>query len=958
MHDTALKIGEMFLAQYWRETYSVVVELGSYDVNGSLRKFQPSGSHWIGLDIECGPSVDVCIKPGAPLPLKSESVDVVLASSVFEHDEAFWQTFEELCRITRTGGVIYINAPSNGGYHRYPQDCWRFYPDASRALEKWVRSKGTEITLIESFVADREGDMWNDFVAVFGKGNVGPFAAPDYIHSHVSCRNVLRLGDPSVLHHRPATQDMDLLHAQVSAVAGLREAERLDLAEKGLLERDYRRIRMASGGAPGSLRPRVFTAHGTVLYVDPASRELRHGAIEQSPENAFFVAGGANGRIVHETGNDLQQTICLPHRSHAMDGPAVGDGPEEPTFFEATRIRRNWFALRAAGRFLCAELDGRVTLSRELCRAWESFLISDAIFRPDAKAGQSGAGRPPALGEDAGEMPEARGPRQYWGAESTAPGARQGRFARRRVIVVRHRGNLANKMIQYMGALTLASRIKGCEIVNVSIPEWGIELPDDTHNELFFDNIDLWTWDPFRPHVEDLSAIANRSESIRIMMGDHLLRMEFLRRPQHYNAIFPEGSSSSSNVLTEDDILINIRAAELLDGVPHYPLLPVSFYEDVVARTGKNPVFMGQLTPSRYVQHLRERFSGARFIESLGARADFDLIRSAKNIVISVSTFSWLAAWLSEAETIIIPLAGFYNPAHHREVDLLPVDDIRYRYFLFPLSYGLPEEQSLEYHRRIAGRWKEISRNQVALLKSASPFLRVPRENYDGGLPSRLARAPAITFDPVWYAHHYVDAAMEISEGWFEDPLHHYLEVGRLRGYLPVRPVRAWSPLDLSLPNLALGKLATQSSVSEWSRGATPEKDAGNAVNGQPSQDYGCHTDNDPNPWWMVDLASTARVSFIRIFNRDFIPDWMQRRASPLLVEASVDGKVWTLLLRTEQGHLFGGYSGGAPLVWSSSEPVEARFVRISILRKEYLHLAEVEIYGTALQHPQSPPLA
>lgn len=952
MHDTALEIGGKFLAQYWRETYSVVVELGSHDASGSLRKFQPSGSRWIGLDMACGPSVDVCIEPGARLPLKSESVDVVLASSAFEHDEAFWQMFEELCRITRAGGLIYINAPSSGGHRRYPQDFWRSYPDAARALEKRVGSTGTEIALIESFVADREGDNWTDFVAVFRKGAVGRFAAPGYIHSHVACRNVLRAGDPPVLRNGPATRDMDLRHDQVSAVADLKEAERLDLAERSLLERNDGRIRKAGEGAQKNSRPRVFTAHGTVLYVDPASGELRHGAIEQSPENAFFVSGDANGRIVHEAGNDLQPTICLPYRSHAIDGPAGGDGAEEPTFFETVRIRRDWFALKAAGRFLCAEPDGRVTLSRELYRAWESFLISDTIFGADAKAGQSGTGSPPVLGEDEGGMPDARGPRQHWGAGSTVPGAQQRRFARRRVIVVRHRGNLANKMIQYMGALTLANRIKGCEIVNVSIPEWGIDLPDDTHDELFFDNVDLWTWDPFRPHVEHLSAIANRSESVRITMGDHLLRMEFLMPPQHYKSIFPVRSSPSSDVLTEDDILINIRAAELLEGVPHYPLLPVSFYEDVVARTGKNPVFMGQLTPSRYVQQLRERFSGARFIESQGARADFDLIRSARNIVVSVSTFSWLAAWLSEAETIVIPLAGFYNPAHHREVDLLPVDDIRYRYFLFPLTYGLPEEQSLQYHRRIAGRWKEISRNQVALLKSASPFLRVPRENYDGGLPNRLARAPAITFDPVWYAHQYVDAAMEISEGWFEDPLHHYLEVGRLRGYLPVRPVRAGAPLDLSLPNLALGKLATQSSVSEWSRGATPEEDAANVVNGQPSKDYGCHTDNDANPWWMVDLASTARVSFIRVFNRDFIPDWMQRRASPLLIEASVDGEGWTPLLRTEHGQLFGGASGGAPLVWSSNEPIEARFVRISILRKEYLHLAEVEIYGTVLQHP------
>jgi FkbM family methyltransferase len=187
---------------------------------------------------------------------------------------------------------------------------------------------------------------------------------------------------------------------------------------------------------------------------------------------------------------------------------------------------------------------------------------------------------------------------------------------------------------------------------------------------------------------------------------------------------------------------------------------------------------------------------------------------------------------------------------------------------------------------------------------------------------------------------------MEISEGWFEDPLHHYLEVGRLRGYLPTCPVQDEVHVDLSLPNLALNKRATQSSLSRWSKGSTLEEDAGNAVNGNPSKDYGFHTDHEVDPWWMVDLGTCAHVHFIRIFNRQFVPEWMQRRASPLVVEASNDGDQWTALFRTKSGQLFGGYSGGQPLVWSAPAPVEGRFVRVSIPRTEQLHLAEVEIYG------------
>ena len=121
-----------------------------------------------------------------------------------------------------------------------------------------------------------------------------------------------------------------------------------------------------------------------------------------------------------------------------------------------------------------------------------------------------------------------------------------GRFARRRVLVIRHRGNLANKMLQYMGALSLANRVNDCKYCQCkSIPESGIEINDDTQSDVFFDNIDLSTWDPFRPHIEELCTLANQSQSIRIIMGDHLLGMEFYMQPQFYNRIFPNGSRSS-----------------------------------------------------------------------------------------------------------------------------------------------------------------------------------------------------------------------------------------------------------------------------------------------------------------------------------------------------------------------------------------------------------------------------
>ena len=169
MHDTALKIGRLAIEIYADKRKPHILEIGSLDVNGSLRQFAPADGTYIGVDMCEGQSVDVVVEPGQALPFDPGSFDLVLASSVFEHDPAFWMTFLELVKVMRKGGFLYINAPSNGKVHRYPEDHWRFYPDAGRALERWAKNQGHDVTLIESFTAPRIGDMWNDFVAVFQK---------------------------------------------------------------------------------------------------------------------------------------------------------------------------------------------------------------------------------------------------------------------------------------------------------------------------------------------------------------------------------------------------------------------------------------------------------------------------------------------------------------------------------------------------------------------------------------------------------------------------------------------------------------------------------------------------------------------------------------------------------------------------------------------------------------------
>ncbi|MDX8500840.1 methyltransferase domain-containing protein [Mesorhizobium sp. VK4C] len=210
MHDTAREIARRFFAMYVHDR-SVIVEIGARDVNGTLREVCPGCAAYIGLDVEPGSGVDVVTSAEEPLPVAAESADVVVASSVFEHDTFFWQTFLEMGRIAKPGAVIYINAPSNGTYHRYPTDNWRFYPDCGQALELWARKNGYLLHLVESFIAERAGDIWNDFVAVFMKGPTRSLDRVQYLSDDVPCTNVWRTGETSVQRARELSEDMLLI---------------------------------------------------------------------------------------------------------------------------------------------------------------------------------------------------------------------------------------------------------------------------------------------------------------------------------------------------------------------------------------------------------------------------------------------------------------------------------------------------------------------------------------------------------------------------------------------------------------------------------------------------------------------------------------------------------------------------------------------------------------------------
>jgi SAM-dependent methyltransferase len=232
MHPSALELGRLFFQTYCagKEQCSIL-DIGAQNVNGSLKDVCPANFNYLGVDFVSGVGVDIVLSDPYRLPFENASQDVVVCSSVFEHSQFFWLLFEEVIRVLKPDGLFYLNAPSNGYVHRYPVDCWRFYPDAAAALAAWARRSGYNPAVMESFIASKmsagiERDAWNDYVAVFLKDEACASSYPRRIsqtYTSFSNGHLYELPDQEV-NPRELTDDFELIKSTSRERDGLHAA--------------------------------------------------------------------------------------------------------------------------------------------------------------------------------------------------------------------------------------------------------------------------------------------------------------------------------------------------------------------------------------------------------------------------------------------------------------------------------------------------------------------------------------------------------------------------------------------------------------------------------------------------------------------------------------------------------------------------------------------------------------
>lgn len=138
------------LAQYADLAGATLLDVGGGP--GYFRRaFAEAGAHYLALDADVGElsglgevAPDTVVGSGMQLPFADDSVDVCYSSNVLEHVPGPWRMAEEMVRVTRPGGTVFLSYCAWwgpwGGHETSP---WH-YLGGHRARRRYARQHGHE----------------------------------------------------------------------------------------------------------------------------------------------------------------------------------------------------------------------------------------------------------------------------------------------------------------------------------------------------------------------------------------------------------------------------------------------------------------------------------------------------------------------------------------------------------------------------------------------------------------------------------------------------------------------------------------------------------------------------------------------------------------------------------------------------------------------------------------------
>lgn len=141
MHPTSMATMKNFIEKYDLINDHVVLDIGSYNHNGSYKELFKSGSSlYLGIDIVPGPNVDIIL--GSKIWDWLAPVDAIISGQTLEHVEDVPSLLAKLKEKIKLDGLLCLIAPSEGPPHDFPS-WYRNY--SIESMSNFVKDAGFEV---------------------------------------------------------------------------------------------------------------------------------------------------------------------------------------------------------------------------------------------------------------------------------------------------------------------------------------------------------------------------------------------------------------------------------------------------------------------------------------------------------------------------------------------------------------------------------------------------------------------------------------------------------------------------------------------------------------------------------------------------------------------------------------------------------------------------------------------
>ena len=211
MHATSFTSANIFCERYCipslKESELKILDIGGGNVNGSYKEiFEKAGLKYYFAEFRNQEisSQKIEVSEGGIILCHDNEFDFVISGQMLEHCEDPIQSVSEACRVLKENGLFCLIAPSAGPDHKYPIDCYRFYPDSFK-----VFAKKTDLTLLN--LHHSKTAPWHDISGTFRKDNKDKVTCKDLNRNHDQDYTITMSGGEIInpTGEQPSTAEID-----------------------------------------------------------------------------------------------------------------------------------------------------------------------------------------------------------------------------------------------------------------------------------------------------------------------------------------------------------------------------------------------------------------------------------------------------------------------------------------------------------------------------------------------------------------------------------------------------------------------------------------------------------------------------------------------------------------------------------------------------------------------------